>query len=353
MKILTKINIFRRKLTKLLTKNIGNTATNEKYDLVNKEEIKRILICRPNHRLGNQILITPIVKELEEVFPESKIDLFVKGNIASIIFKNYNSIDTIISLPKEHFKHIFKYILCWLQLRVKKYDLVINVVGYSSSGKLSTKFANSTYKYFGYCTYDTEQNLKKIDHTHIAKCPVYALRTYLSNLGITINKTKIPNLDLKLNNLELEEGKVALQKIINNNKKTICLFTYATGDKCYSELWWLEFYEALKAKYTNYNIIEILPVENISKINFKAPSFYSKDIRHICSFIANTSIFIGSDSGMMHLASASKTPTLGLFSVTNLDVYQPYYAKSKGINTNEMDTFKILDIVENILLGQE
>lgn len=42
MKILKKINIFRRKLTKLLTKNIGNTQINENYDLVNKEDIKRI-----------------------------------------------------------------------------------------------------------------------------------------------------------------------------------------------------------------------------------------------------------------------------------------------------------------------
>ena len=110
MKILKKINIFRRRLTKLLTKNIGNTQINENYDLVNKEDIKRILICRPNHRLGNQLLITPIVQELIEIFPNSKIDLFVKGNIASVIFKNYDNIDTIISLPKEHFKHIFKYL---------------------------------------------------------------------------------------------------------------------------------------------------------------------------------------------------------------------------------------------------
>ena len=81
MKTLKKINAFRRKLTKLLTKNIGNTQIYENYDLVNKEDIKRILICRPNHRLGNQLLITPIVQELIEIFPNSKIDLFVKGNM--------------------------------------------------------------------------------------------------------------------------------------------------------------------------------------------------------------------------------------------------------------------------------
>jgi heptosyltransferase-3 len=349
MKTLKKINAFRRKLTKLLTKNIGNKQIYENYDLVNKEDIKRILICRPNHRLGNQLLITPIVQELIEIFPNSKIDLFVKGNIASVIFKNYDTIDTIISLPKEHFKHIFKYLWGWIQLKQKRYDLVINAIGNSSSGKLSTKFSNSKHKYFGDCNNDSVQNLKNKDHIHIAKCPVYALRNYLSKIGIDINKTKIPSLDIKLSDLEIAEGKKLLKELVNNDKKTICLFTYATGDKCYSETWWLELYEALTVKYTNYNIIEILPVENISKINFKSPNFYSKDIRQICSFIANTDVFVGADSGMMHLASASLTPTIGLFSITNTEVYQPYYNKNIGINTNSMNTNEIIEIIENVL----
>ena len=349
MKTLKKINVFRRNLTKQLTKNIGNTPIYENYDLVNKEEIKRILICRPNHRLGNQLLITPIVQELIEIFPNSKIDLFVKGNIAAVIFKNYDNIDTIISLPKEHFKHIFNYLWGWIRLRQKRYDLVINTTGNSSSGKLSTKFAKSKYKYFGDCNNDSEQNLKNKDHIHIAKCPVYALRNYLSKLGIDVNKSKIPSLDIKLSNVEITDGKKRLHELVNNDKKTICLFTYATGDKCYSETWWLELYEALKVKYTDINIIEILPVENISKINFKAPTFYSKDIRQICSFIANTDIFVGADSGMMHLASASHTTTIGLFSITNTEVYQPYYNKNIGINTNSMNTKEIIEVIENVL----
>ena len=349
MKTLNKINVFRRKLTKLLTKNIGNTTSCENYDLVKKEDIKRILICRPNHRLGNQLLITPIVKELIEIFPDSKIDLFVKGNIAAVIFENFENIDTIISLPKEHFKHIFKYLSGWIQLRQKRYDLVINATGNSSSGKLSTKFSNSKHKYFGDCNNDSEQNLKNKDHIHIAKCPVLALRNHLSKIGIDVSKTQIPSLDIKLSDLEIAKGKKLLKELVNNDKKTICLFTYATGNKCYSEIWWLELYEAIKLKYTNYNIIEILPLENISKINFKASSYYSNDIRQICSFIANTAVFVGADSGMMHLASASLTPTIGLFSVSDIKVYEPYYNKNIGINTNSMNTNEIIEVLENVL----
>jgi hypothetical protein len=60
-------------------------------------------------------------------------------------------------------------------------------------------------------------------------------------------------------------------------KKTICIFTYATGENVIREEWWEEFYEKIK-KSSKYNIIEVLPVENISQMGFKAPTFYSKDI---------------------------------------------------------------------------
>ncbi len=108
------------------------------------------------------------------------------------------------------------------------------------------------------------------------------------------------------------------------------------------------FYERLKSEYPDYNIIEVLPVENVSQIGFKAPTFYSKDIREIGSLIANTEVFIGADSGIMHLASSVQTPTVGLFSVTNIKMYAPYNNNSLAIDTNSGsidDWIKILDSI--------
>src|SRR5690606_33263644 len=139
---------------------------------------------------------------------------------------------------------------------------------------------------------------------------------------------------LKLDSAELLAGKKVLNQIIDDTKRTICLFTYATGDKCFSTHWWGNFYTKLKAKYTSYNIIEILPVENVSQIGFQAPTFYSTDIREIGAVIAQADLFIGADSGIMHLASAVKTPTIGLFSVSDIKKYEPYDNSSIAIDTN-------------------
>jgi hypothetical protein len=40
------------------------------------------------------------------------------------------------------------------------------------------------------------------------------------------------------------------------------------------------FYAALLQEFPDYNIIEILPVENVSQIEFKAPTFYSNEAAH-------------------------------------------------------------------------
>jgi len=339
-------NIFRRNIMRRITKNLGNSE-NLNQNPINKKEIKRVLISRPNHRLGNLLLITPLVQEVSNTFPNCKIDLFVKGNLGSVIFQNLDYIDRIINLPKKHFKHLNKYLGGWFQIKKHKYDLVINVVETSSSGRLSTKLANSGYKFFG--ENENKCEVEDWDYLHMAKGPVYNFRCYLSHMGFPLNLDEVPTLQLKLTSHELSAGKQILQKMVEKEQKTICLFTYATGPKCYDEVWWSNFYNRLKGEFFDFNFVEVLPVENVSQIAFAEPAFYSKDIREIGAFIANTDIFIGADSGIMHLASATGTPVIGLFSVTQPERYAPYGSLSHGVNTNEKNTDDIITEIKKIL----
>lgn len=343
----SKVNGIRRSVMHSLTKNIGRSDISQKIDW-NNETIKRVLICRPNSRLGNQLLITPLVEEVSELFPNCKIDLFVRGGLAPILFENYKNVDRAIRLPKKPFKELIAYMNVWISLRKYHYDIVINVDKNSSSGRLSTQFTNARFKFFN--DLDEELQNKYADYNHIAKFPVYNLRKYLSQLGLNLEDKPVPLLDLKLNSDELANGKKVLDSIVSNEKKTISLYTFATRDKCYSEAWWAETYDRIKAEYAaDYNILEVLPIENVSQIGFAAPSFYSKDIREIGALIANTEVFIGADSGIMHLASASKAPTVGLFSVTNTDKYQPYGNDSMAVNTNTSTTDDLIREINKIL----
>lgn len=344
---LKKINSIRRNIMQSLTKNVGNSIAIPCDMDTTDIRIKRVLINRPNGRLGNLLLITPLIQEVTEVFPDCKIDVFVKGNLAPILFKNYSNVNQIIPLPGKPFKQLIKYISTWVKLKKNKYDLVINVIPTSSSGRLSTKIARSPYKIFGELPETFQDNY--CDCEHIAKHPVYSFREYLDTIGLSYNKNSIKPLDLKLQENEIEEGKQLLKSLVKNDKKTICLFTYATGEKCHSKTWWREMYVTLQTHFPDFNIIEVLPKENVSQIDFKATTFYSCDLREIGALINSTTVFIGADSGMMHLASAVHTPTVGLFSVTNQKMYEPYNKKSIAKNTNTCNIEDCIKAVKAIL----
>lgn len=92
-----------------LTKNIGRkNSIYTKNDPV--KNINKVLICRPNQRLGNLLLITPLLQEVTATYPRCKIDLFIKGSLAPEIFRNFHNIDNIIQLPKKPFRQPFGYL---------------------------------------------------------------------------------------------------------------------------------------------------------------------------------------------------------------------------------------------------
>lgn len=328
---LKKIDKYRRAVTHGITRHIGQSSKGS--TITDASQIKKVLIIRPNHRLGNLLLITPLLQEIENNFPDAKTDLFVRGGLAPILFKNYSSINRIIQLPKKPFKQLPLYLARWITVSSKKYDIVFNVCKTSSSGRISTGLSRSKRKYFGDYTQCALEGHD--DYCHIAKLPVYDFREYLTTMGLTPKDNPMPVLDLKLSEDELANGEKVLNELVKNDKQIICIFTYATGHKCHSPEWWEPFYALLQKQFPDYNIIEVLPKENVSQIGFKAPTFYSNDVREIGAVIANTAVFIGADSGIMHLASAAGATTVGLFSADNINIYEPYNGSSIAIDTRK------------------
>ncbi|MGV0755732.1 glycosyltransferase family 9 protein [Empedobacter brevis] len=343
-----KINVYRRKIMRGLTGGIGKGS----LENINKSEsikIERVLINRPNQRLGNTLLITPLVQEIIQFNPKVKIDLFVKGKVAPIVFENYPQIDQIIELPKKPFKDLASYIKVWLKIKRKKYDLVINVDKQSSSGRLSTSFANSKYKLFGdeFIADTTQEN-----QLHQAQYPVYQFRKFLELFDRKERKEAVPQQNIQLSEREIEKGKKMLEEITeNSSKKTIAFFTFATGAKCYNEEWWTEFYNLFYPKYAEeYNLIEILPVENISMLTHKLPEYYSKDVREIASVMFNCEVVIAADSGMMHLSSAAPSKTIGLFKSEDfMQRYKPYGEGNAVVLAKDDNQEGVMEALEKIL----
>ncbi|MCV2487518.1 glycosyltransferase family 9 protein [Flavobacterium sp. SH_e] len=340
-----KTNNVRSFAMQTLTQFTGCTNSLKKIGPV--KNIGQILICRTSSKLEDLLLMSPLLKELSNTYPTANIDLFVKGSKATEIFKNYNNIDTVIELPEKSFQQPLEYLKCWGKLRKKKYDLVINADKSSWLGRLAVKFTRARFKLYG-DTLSESAALIFSDYKHAAKTSVYDFRFSVSKDGIFEWNEKVPNLDLKLDSSEMSEGNRIFRKIAPAAKKSICIFTYEEGEKRHSAEWWEEFYQKVRGSFPSYALIEILPTEKVSQIGFKAKSFYSSDIRKTASIIANTSIFIGADNGIMQLASAAKVPVLGLF-ITDPERYAPYNNYSSAIETNEDSIDNIVELIDTIL----
>lgn len=322
-----------------LVESVWKRKTNPSFD---RNNVRRILVCRPNHRLGNQLLITPLVCELEEVFPEAKIELFLKGEIGKKIFLRYDSVDKILPLPKKHFQDFVGYFKVWFRLCTRKYDLVVNGDETSSSGRLAGVLANAKYRYDPY-----QETQVPANSQHMAKKPIFFLRIFLRKNHIDRMSAPTPPLNLKLSDIERIQGGERLQDLFKNKKPVIGIYTYATGSKCYSSAQWSSFYDELMHRFgSQFNILEVLPVENISQINFRSSHFYSKDIRELAGLIDAMALFISADCGMMHLACATTTPVIGLFKFGNIRKYEPYANGGIGILSHDMESDKILKYVE-------
>jgi heptosyltransferase-2 len=139
--------------------------------------VKKILVIQTAF-LGDVILATPVVSELKRIFPSAQIDILVKKGNESLLNNNPH-ISAIYTFDKKGGK--LKSILnLSKEFRAKKYDLVINLHRFGSSG-LITLLSGAKKKYgfkknpfsFGYTkrfdheigngTHEVTRNLKVIE----------------------------------------------------------------------------------------------------------------------------------------------------------------------------------------------
>lgn len=348
MNLKKRINNVRRKVMDRITRDIGANTIQQALPL-DRKLIRRILVCRPNHRLGNMLMITPLIQDIACYFPEASVDLFVQGAAARPIFRNYPQVSRIIQLPGRPFSHPLRYVASWISIHFgRRYDLVINAYGGSSSGRLSTRFARAKRRIF------IEDRKTAVipadeDDRHMAKHPVEQFRLQMVKAGILPPAGPVPFMELLLDEQEIAGGCAALRAIAGNDRPAICLFTNATGDKLHPASWWNEVYHKLRAGHPEQNIVEVLPVNAPSQLTEDLPRYFDRDIRKVAAFFRNCILVIAGDSGIMHLASAARAPVLGLFKATNMRVYAPYNPEGRAIDTGSLSVDEVVAVAGAML----
>ncbi len=107
--------------------------------------IHRILVCRPNHRLGNSVLISPLIQEIERLYPGAEIDLLA-SDAAAELFSCRFRVRRVFPLPAKAARHLLRTLRLLWEMRAAHYDLAIDMSLGSHSGRLALALARSRYK---------------------------------------------------------------------------------------------------------------------------------------------------------------------------------------------------------------
>lgn len=332
----------RRRMTRSVTRVLLRGARNKPQAAasVTGTEIRRVLVCRPNHRLGNLLLLTPLLQELQRVLPAADIDIVLAGDDGAGLFRTFRNVKHIYTLSRRMVRHPLETARIAFQIRRAKYDLAIDPCEGSQSSRWLMAIAHASH------VIGTPGNAPGADSPqdaggypaprHMAQWPVHLLRRAIAPGGAGPNDD-YPPLDLQLSPAEHQRGGQILHVLTSagtSPPRVIGIFADARGAKRYAEAWWMRFIEALHAQAPRFTIVEIAPPDGRSRLSSRFPDFFSPDIREVAAVISRMACFISADCGVMHLGSASGTPTLGLFSVTDATRYAPYGHGSRAIDTN-------------------
>jgi ADP-heptose:LPS heptosyltransferase len=295
--------------------------------------IFRILLLRPNHRLGNTLLLTPLLSELERRYPGAEIDLVTGCAAADDVFAGFRQVRHIHQLTRRP-GHRPVHLLCTLlRLRHNRYDLAIDSTRGSCSGRLLL-FLSGARHLLGLPASKRELRdgglawRTALVHapSHFSLDGVYALRCALG-LPFKDQYNTWPAMRIHLRAEEQECGRTQLADLLGHepdgDRQIIALFPNATGNKRLRSEWWLAMVDALQAVHPRLSFIEMLPAHGQSQLQLRFPAFYSSNVRRMAALLSQCNGYISADCGVMHLACAAGVPTLGLFTRDNLMRYRP------------------------------
>jgi len=266
--------------------------------------------------IGETILALPAIESLRNKYKKGNIDILVTSRNKEIFYRNKN-IDNIKVLGLNPFS-----IKLFILKNFKKYDIVIDMEEYLNTSAIIAFFTGK--ERIGY-SHGIRSNLYTEtvpynDKQHV----VYTFLDLLKPLGIKKFIDKLPRLNYS--NSDKNNINRLLKNYKINEKNLLVGFGVGAAESAKSRMWPKERFAKLAdylIKKYNAKIILIGNKEEKRLINELQGLTENKNnsynlagkinVREMFYLISLCKLFIGNDSGPMHVATAQGVTTIGLF----------------------------------------
>ena len=293
---------------------------------IHAAEVSSVLVCRINGRLGNTLLLTPMLRRLHELLPHATIDVAIAYADARELLADMPGVRRVVLFPHRGPRLIRRYLRAVHSLRSCQYDLVIDPIPASTSNRIALTLCRARARagFAGESQWAPLTHAVALPHeiVHHAVQPVFMVSRVLNgsdDLGGV-------RLWLPLSAEQKSAGRAAIAQAFGartGDLSNACgFFAHASGRKALGSSWWRAFWRAFLALEPDTMPVEFLqPGGSPIDATFAHVQFSS--LRAMAGAIAATRMFISADTGPMHLACCTPVPTVGLFRASRLDLYRP------------------------------
>jgi heptosyltransferase III len=294
---------------------------------VQAAEISSVLVLRINGRLGNTLLLTPMLRRLHELLPQATIDVAIAYADARELLEDMPGVRRIVLFPHRGPRLLRRYLRAVRSLRTCHYDLAIDPTPASTSNRIAMTLCRARRR----AGFAGDSQWAPLTHgvalpqeiVHQAVQPDFLV----SRLLDASHDPCSVRLWLPLSAQQKRAGLSAIAQAVGARTGGVInacgFFAHASGRKSLEPSWWHAFWRAFLALEPDALPVEFLQPRDCVPIDPSFPQVHFSSLRAVAGAIAATRMFISADTGPMHLASCTAVPTVGLFHASRLDVYRP------------------------------
>lgn len=300
------------------------------------ENPKKILIMKFSG-FGNIVLALPTVRAIKQKYPKSEI-VFLTHTINKAIIEKDPAINKIITFDIENnFKTFTNIFYLFSKIKKENFDLIFDLEQFSRFSALISFFSKAKIK-IGFDTkgqgreklYDLKIDYNNFQHTS---------KTF-ADLGKSVGA----NIDFKNTKIYLtKQDKQKIDLLLNQNKinkKDILIGIHpGCGTNNPKRKWQKEKFAQLadflienynyKIFFTGTNNEKNLVKEIQNLMKNKSLDFSGEvNLRELSELISRCKIFVSSDTGPLHLASAMNIPIISFFGPNTPLLYGPLGEKN-------------------------
>ena len=343
---------FKHKIQKLVGLFINPAPANPED--MQKENITRILLVRQDSRLGNLLLMTPLIDSLHHAFPNAGIDLLISEGFEDVL-ERHAGIDQIIVFEKQKARmKPWSYIGLVKKLRESRYDCAVDVYDgrhFSLNNVLLTGFCGARYT-IGYDRKDARSFFNMLvpvppEDTHMADSLLGLGQFMSSELQDYTMHYDVQEKDREFANNWLDD------KGITELESFFVIHPGGKGKKRWSANNFAELIDILSGELGVRIVViggsseknTLKTIRECSQSGFDI--LENVTVGQMAAVIERCDLFISGDTGPMHLSVSLGRPTVAIFITSDFRIYGPRGPKNR-IVLNQQGTPTTDDVMSAV-----